>query len=365
MSYIHHTNDYRHICRGFYSSTLQIGSVPRLRFCWRPWRFKINFRVNFMSMKKSKNCSRKLDVQKASVSHSSRNQRLFHWMLVCEWTVSLLLICGMWWTECCIHRTTYNQSKRSLHPKANPEGPRWTAWGTTSITSGWRNKVIETLISCQIFCAKPSCTFFEDNGAVIKIIIKGQKSDDETRIKNPQSRVRLVVWQNQLGPLPKSKSNMLTPKTNWQTSWRKAVSRVMNGAIFFVCLTSWIFLCSLAAIFVQLKRQTPCRREFNKEGWEENLRQQSRGQCVWFQDAWTESNPLLFGVDASNVPGNPQLYSGSVERLQRSRNPHPETCFQVWKGDNQSQRCCGKPQRGTAQGAMLDISRVAGNCNGT
>ena len=25
-----------------------------------------------------------------------QNRNLFHWMLVCEWTVSLLLICGMW-----------------------------------------------------------------------------------------------------------------------------------------------------------------------------------------------------------------------------------------------------------------------------
>ena len=34
---------------------------------------------------------------------------------------------------------------------------------------------------------------FEDTEAVIKMIIQGQKSDDETRVQNPQSCVRLVV----------------------------------------------------------------------------------------------------------------------------------------------------------------------------
>ena len=34
---------------------------------------------------------------------------------------------------------------------------------------------------------------FEDNEAVIKLIIKGQKSCDETRVPNPQSCVGLVV----------------------------------------------------------------------------------------------------------------------------------------------------------------------------
>ena len=35
---------------------------------------------------------------------------------------------------------------------------------------------------------------FEDSEAVIKMIIKGQKSYDETRVPNPQSCSWLVVW---------------------------------------------------------------------------------------------------------------------------------------------------------------------------
>ena len=34
---------------------------------------------------------------------------------------------------------------------------------------------------------------FEDNEAVIKMIIKGQESNNETRVKNPQSCFGLVV----------------------------------------------------------------------------------------------------------------------------------------------------------------------------
>ena len=45
----------------------------------------------------------------------------------------------------------------------------------------------------------------------------GLKSNKETRFKNSQSCVRLVVWQNQFG----SKSNMLTPKpTCWHANQR-------------------------------------------------------------------------------------------------------------------------------------------------
>ena len=44
----------------------------------------------------------------------------------------------------------------------------------------------------------------------------------------------------------------------------------------------------------------------------------------------------------------------------QNRVQNPETCSQVWKGDNQSQRSCGKLQRCTAQGAMPDSSRSCG-----
>ena len=47
---------------------------------------------------------------------------------------------------------------------------------------------------------------------------EGQKSDDETRVQNPPSCVRLVVWQSQFGT-PKSKITYVAPKTNSPTCW--------------------------------------------------------------------------------------------------------------------------------------------------
>ena len=55
---------------------------------------------------------------------------------------------------------------------------------------------------------------FEDNEAVIKMINQGQKSNNETRFKNSQSCVRLIGCLTESIWAPRSKPNMLTPKTN-------------------------------------------------------------------------------------------------------------------------------------------------------
>ena len=74
---------------GSYSSTLQIGSVPKLRFCWWPWRLEINLKVDFMYFRMSNICSNKLDWKEANISVSlfPQNRELFRWRSVCEWTV--------------------------------------------------------------------------------------------------------------------------------------------------------------------------------------------------------------------------------------------------------------------------------------
>ena len=66
-----------------------------------------------------------------------------------------------------------------------------------------------------------------------------------------------------------SKSNVLTPKTNWLTCWPKRASRVTSGTIFFVCLTSRVSRCSLAAIsaiffLIRSESRAPCQREVKK-----------------------------------------------------------------------------------------------------
>ena len=77
---------------------------------------------------------------------------------------------------------------------------------------------------------------FEDNEAVIKMIIKGRSPT--MRHVSRTHRVTLDRLFDIINLDPKSQSNMLTPKTNSLTCQPKKVSRVMNGAIFFVCSTS-------------------------------------------------------------------------------------------------------------------------------
>ena len=57
---------------------------------------------------------------------------------------------------------------------------------------------------------------FEDNEAVIKMIIKRKTSNNETCFQNPQSCPGLVVRSNQFGPQDPNQIQ-LTPKTNSQT----------------------------------------------------------------------------------------------------------------------------------------------------
>ena len=57
ISYIHHTSDYRQYCHvGNTAQHCQIGSIPRLRLCWRLWGLKINIGVGLMYLWKSNIC---------------------------------------------------------------------------------------------------------------------------------------------------------------------------------------------------------------------------------------------------------------------------------------------------------------------
>ena len=57
---------------------------------------------------------------------------------------------------------------------------------------------------------------FEDNEAVIKMIIKGRSPYNETCFQNPQ-RLLLIGYSIESIWISKSKSNTSTPKTNSQT----------------------------------------------------------------------------------------------------------------------------------------------------
>ena len=79
---------------------------------------------------------------------------------------------------------------------------------------------------------------FEDNEAVIKMMIKRQESHNETCVKNPQSFSWLAVWQSQFGS--QDSNRVRWHHTRLLTYWQKDTAHVTNGIIFFVCSTSAI-----------------------------------------------------------------------------------------------------------------------------
>ena len=129
---------------------------------------------------------------------------------------------------------------------------------------------------------------------------------------------------------PRSTSSMLAPTNPLADMLTKGASCVMNGAIFFVCSTSWCFLGSLAAIFGQLKRQPHVEDKTRKKTKGELAVAKPRSVCLISTNLKGEQS-FSFGQDPSNVPGSPQLDSGSVERsrekLRAKQKPKPSNVF--------------------------------------
>ena len=74
---------------------------------------------------------------------------------------------------------------------------------------------------------------FEDNEAVIKMIIKGRSPT--MRHVSRTTELPLIGYLIESIWTPKSKSSTLTPKTNSQTCSTREISHVTNGIIFCVC----------------------------------------------------------------------------------------------------------------------------------
>ena len=90
---------------------------------------------------------------------------------------------------------------------------------------------------------------FEDNEAVIKMIIKGKKLYDETHVQNLQRCAWLIVRQDQVSTQDPNQICRHQKPTRRLANQRKFF-RVTNGIIFFVGSTLWVSRCSLAAISV-------------------------------------------------------------------------------------------------------------------
>ena len=88
------------------------------------------------------------------------------------------------------------------------------------------------ILRVRKFC----CMCFEDNEAVIKMIMKGKRARQWDMFPEPTEMLLIgclieSIWTPWT---PRTKSNTLTPRTNSQTYWPGETSHVMNGLIFFV-----------------------------------------------------------------------------------------------------------------------------------
>ena len=193
---------------------MQTGTVSRLWLRGRSWRFEIHFWWNIVRFWKSYICSNKLDVQETNFSFAQLN-RIRNHFLGCRLTHGrhsrAWLTCGIWsllfFTEIRIRVNKYRETRapHKLSTRKKSHGMIVDLNNVDLVSSNANSSRKEAMLY-----------IFEDNEAVIKMIIKGRNE---------------ATWTL------KSKSSILTPKTNSQTYWPRETSHVMSGIICWICLT--------------------------------------------------------------------------------------------------------------------------------
>ena len=112
---------------------------------------------------------------------------------------------------------------------------------------------------------------FEDNEAVIKMIIKGRSPT--MRHVSRTHRVALDWLFDRINLIQSFKSYMSTPNTNSQTYWQREISHVMSGTIFSICLTS-----AISAQFAALRiSATPA----SQKRWQKGCKKSKEQRGLW------------------------------------------------------------------------------------
>ena len=117
---------------------------------------------------------------------------------------------------------------------------------------------------------------------------------------------------------PKSKSNALTPKTNSQTYWSRAISHVMNGIIYFVCSTLAISVLPLVLKW--------CRKNAKKIWWRKSHSKieanDEFGLAMQRKDSWRAC------IYCIRKPGENQTWKSTTSELMKwAASKNRETCF--------------------------------------
>ena len=141
---------------------------------------------------------------------------------------------------------------------------------------------------------------------------------------------------------------------------------MMIGVIFFVWLTLWIFLCFLADHFRSVEKATTMSKRIQERKKEEEPAVAKPRSVCLISTSLNKGQSSSFGPDVSNIPGDPQLDSGSVKGAAGNceRNVVEGATGNLWrdmvKTDSKTQTRVLKCWKETTS-----LKGVAGNCNGT
>ena len=261
------------LSRGKHCQTLQIGTVLRLWLCGRSWRFEIHFWRNIMYFWKSYICSNKLDVQETNCCFSQFN-RIWnylsgHWTeigwVACSGTMGSNCFC--YWEMFLVFQMDQGNLRVMFTNVISLTRKTMSMKDIDSVPSNVQSASQEALLYV-----------FEDNEAVIKMIMKG-RSPTMRHVSRTHTELLLIGCSIELIWTPKFKSNTSTPRTNSQTSWQRGISHVTNGIICWPCLIS--------AILALLPASLQWQNELNKNQ-EKNVSQQNR-------DLWWINSENAFG----------------------------------------------------------------------
>ena len=181
ISYTHHTDDYRQCCHvgntaqhcilGLFQDSDFAGDLEDSKSISGDVLRIFGSRTFVPSV----GCARNKR-QYATVLQSLKSSRS---MLDCEWVDYLLSTSGMWQLKCCVRQTTLKKIDQLQETGVGQEIIQ-------AIKPRPQHQLAKSL-DTETMRGATELHIFEDNEAVIKMIIKGKKSHHETCFQDPQS----------------------------------------------------------------------------------------------------------------------------------------------------------------------------------
>ena len=158
---------------GWYCKTMQTGTVSRLRCCRRSWRFKIHFWRNIYAFSEVVHLFQEVGCVRNKLQYHTvlQNPKSSLWTLDWDWTGFPLSVYGIW-LFFVLGNTTQNH-ERTEQPAVGSNTSHAPSQQSRGILNVLTN-VDRVPSNDQLSHQEALLHVFEDNEAVIKMIIKGR-----------------------------------------------------------------------------------------------------------------------------------------------------------------------------------------------